>query len=169
MVKHVFESFPQGLTSLLNACLDKGYHPTLWRQARIVMLKKPNKKDPTAPRSYQPITLEECFGKLLEKLVAKQLQYFANAKGLLPDNQFGGRERSSVTDAWASLVMDIQAAWKEKKIYSVLACDVQGFFDNVGHAHLHTNLAKMGIPLPLQAWVTSFVSNRFVAISFDGF
>ena len=27
----------------------------------------------------------------------------------------------------------------------------------------------MGIPLPLQAWVTSFVSNRFVAISFDGF
>ena len=78
-------------------------------------------------------------------------------------------ESSSVTDACASLVMDIQAAWKEKKIYSVLACDVQGFFDNVGHAHLHSNLAKMGIPLPLQAWVTSFVSNWFVAISFDGF
>ena len=121
------------------------------------------------PRSYRPIMLEECFGKLLEKLVAKQLQYFANAKGLLPDNQFGGRERSSVTDACASLVMDIQATWKEKKIYSVLACDIQGFFDNVGHAHLQSNLAKMGIPLPLQAWVTSFVSNRFVAISFDGF
>ena len=38
MVKHVFESFPQGLTSLLNACLDQGYHPTLWRQACVVML-----------------------------------------------------------------------------------------------------------------------------------
>ena len=30
MVKYVFESFPQGLTSLLNACLNQGYHPTLW-------------------------------------------------------------------------------------------------------------------------------------------
>ena len=30
MVKHIFESFPQGLTSLLNACLNQGYHPTLW-------------------------------------------------------------------------------------------------------------------------------------------
>ena len=59
----------------------------------MVMLKKPNKKDPSALHSYRPITLEECLGKLLEKIVAKRLQYFANAQGLLPSNQFGGRER----------------------------------------------------------------------------
>ena len=66
-----------------------GYQPEPWCKAQVVMIKKLNKKDPSQPRSYRPITLEECFGKVLEKLVAKCLQYFANAKGLLP-NQFGG-------------------------------------------------------------------------------
>lgn len=141
MVKYVLSVQPEGLTSLLDRALQLGYHPTPWRQARVVMLKKPNKKDPTAPRSYRPITLEECFGKALEKIVARRLQYFSNALGLLPNNQFGGRECASVTDAGASLIEEIQAAWAKGRVYSVLACDVQGFFDNVGHQHLSHALA----------------------------
>ena len=135
----------------------------------MVMLKKPNKKDPSAPRSYRPITLEECLGKLLEKIVAKRLQYFANALGLLPSNQFGGRERASVTDAVVSLVTDIQEAWQHREVYSILACDVQGFFDNVGHHHLRQALLKLQLPTELVNWTMSFVSNRAVAISFDGY
>ena len=136
MVKHIVQIAPQEVLRLLQACLDLGHHPSPWRTARVVMLKKPNKKDPSAPRSYRPITLEECLGKLLEKIVAKRLQYFANALGLLPSNQFGGRERASVTDAVVSLITDIQDAWQHHEVYSILACDVQGFFDNVGHHHL---------------------------------
>ena len=76
MVKYVLATQPDGLLSLIDHSLAIGYHPQPWREARVVMLKKPNKKDPSAPRSYRPITLEECFGKLLEKVIAKQLQYF---------------------------------------------------------------------------------------------
>ena len=94
--------------------------------------------------------LEECLGKVLEKIVAKQLQYFSNTLGILPDNQFGGRERTSVTDAGATLVDEIQAAWAQGKVYSVLACDVQGFFNNVGHQHLTHTLRQLGLPIPIQ-------------------
>ena len=96
---------------LMDACLAMGYHPAPWRTARVVMICKPNKKDASSPRSYRPITLEECFGKVLEKVVAKRLQYFSNVRGLLPADQFGGRERSSVLDAGASLIEEIQEAW----------------------------------------------------------
>ena len=130
------ESFPDQLTTLYDQALALGYHPQPWRDARVVMIKKPNKKDPSQTRSYRPITLEETFGKVLEKLVAKRLQYFTNAKELLPNNQFGGREQSSVTDAGASLVEFIHAEWAKGNIVSVLACDVQGFFNNVGHSYL---------------------------------
>ena len=71
MVKHIVQIAPQEMVRLLQACLDLGHHPSPWRTARVVMLKKPNKKDPSAPRSYRPITLEECLGKLLEKIVTK--------------------------------------------------------------------------------------------------
>ena len=121
------------------------------------------------PRSYRPITLEECLGKVLEKIVAKRLQYFSNTLGLLPSNQFGGRERASVLDAGAALIENIQSAWAKGKVYSVLACDVQGFFDNVGHQHLSHTMRQLGLPVPIQGWVSSFVAERSVAISFDGF
>ena len=52
---------------------------------------------------------------------------------------------------------------------SVLACDVQGFFDNVGHKHLAHELKRIGLPLPLQEWALSFVTDQQVAMSFDGF
>ena len=111
------------------------------------------------PRSYRPITLEECLGKVLEKIVAKRLQYFSNTLGLLPSNQFGGRERASVLDAGAALIKNIQSAWAKGKVYSVLACDVQGFFDNVGHTYLVHELKQLGLPLPLQEWALSFVTD----------
>jgi hypothetical protein len=35
------------------------------------MVNKPQKPDYTIPKAYRPITLMECTGKLLEKIVAK--------------------------------------------------------------------------------------------------
>lgn len=101
--------------------------------------------------------------------MAKRLQYFSNSLGLLPANQYGGRERSSVLDAGASLIQEIQEAWTHGKVVTVLACDVQGFFDNVGHPHLLAALRRLRLPLPLQKWVASFISDRSIAVSFDGF
>lgn len=64
MVKYILSVQAEGFVSLYDRALLMGYHPTPWRQAQVVMLKKPNKKDPTAPRSYRPITLEECLLRL---------------------------------------------------------------------------------------------------------
>ena len=63
--KVLFNSNKEEFTSLLERCLVLGHHPQPWKATRWFMLRKPNKKDPAAPRSYRPITLEECFGKVL--------------------------------------------------------------------------------------------------------
>ena len=62
------------------------------------------------PRSYRPISLLECLGKLLEKLMAARITYEVGRFNLVPTNQFGGRDKSSVIDASLSLTHDIQAA-----------------------------------------------------------
>ncbi|KAF9255492.1 hypothetical protein L218DRAFT_884000, partial [Marasmius fiardii PR-910] len=63
------------ISALIKKCLQAGYHPTSWRKAIAVALQKPGKWDPSKPRLYHLITLLKCMGKLLEKIVARQLTY----------------------------------------------------------------------------------------------
>lgn len=60
----------QYLTLLMRKCLQTGYHPKHWRRAIAIALRKPNKPDYSSPRAYRLITLLECMGKILERIVA---------------------------------------------------------------------------------------------------
>ncbi|KAI5114818.1 hypothetical protein M0805_006248 [Coniferiporia weirii] len=82
-LKWVVMHYPDEVLTLFNDCLCLGHHPACWQTAKVVMLRKPNKKDPFSPWSYRPITLEETLGKLLEKIIANQLQFLTNEEDWL--------------------------------------------------------------------------------------
>ncbi|KAI5115629.1 hypothetical protein M0805_008051 [Coniferiporia weirii] len=132
------------------------------------MLRKPNKKDPFSPQSYHPITLEETLGKLLEKIIANQLQFLANEENWLPPNQYGGRQGHSVYDASQHLLQIVERAHSKGQVCSILAVDIQGFFDSVHPAPLHQQLVSMGCLLNMADWCLSFMTGRSISISFDG-
>ncbi|KAI5116597.1 hypothetical protein M0805_006929 [Coniferiporia weirii] len=73
LLKWVVMHYPSEVLALFNDCLHLGHHPECWWAAKVVMLQKPNKKDPFSPWSYCPITLKETLGKLLEKIIANRL------------------------------------------------------------------------------------------------
>lgn len=133
------------------------------------MLKKPAKKDASAPRSYRPITLEETFGKLLEKMMAARLQHWAEKKKWVADGQFGGRRGRAVSDAMEALLGNIQDAHNGGQVYTLIAMDVQGYFNNIRHEDINARLEEMGAPACFTDWVMSFVGQRRVAVSFDGY
>ncbi|KAI5116083.1 hypothetical protein M0805_009695 [Coniferiporia weirii] len=83
-LKRVIMHYPAEVLTLFNNCLHLGHHPECWRVAKVVMLRKPNKKDPFSPQSYHPITLEETLGKLLEKIIANRLQFLTNEEAPVP-------------------------------------------------------------------------------------
>ena len=132
------------------------------------MLRKFNKPDPTSVKAYRPITLEETFGKVLEKIIATRLQYFAN-NGKLPPNQYGGRQKHSVDDAITSLIDEVETAWAQGKVVSALACDVSGFFPSVQHSIVNRELKRLGIPNNIVNWTASFLNERVVSLAFDGY
>lgn len=53
------------------ACLLLSYHPTAFKHAATVMLRKAGKKSYHAPKSWRPIALLPVVGKVLEKIVTK--------------------------------------------------------------------------------------------------
>lgn len=61
------------ITSLMQQAIRLQYHPKLWRHAKGIFLEKPNKRDRTLIKSYRVISLLNCLGKVVKKLVAEKL------------------------------------------------------------------------------------------------
>jgi len=76
-LRHFNMAAPHLLPHLFTACLTCGTHPPEWKTANCVVIPKPGKKTYSDPKSYRPISLQSCFGKLLESIVAKRLSQAA--------------------------------------------------------------------------------------------
>jgi hypothetical protein len=82
------------LNQLFNAVLLKGNFPAQWTVAQIILILKPG-NPPNELTSYGPISLLHIVSKLFEKLLLKRLLRMVKNKRLLPNHQFGFRQRHS--------------------------------------------------------------------------
>ncbi len=80
---------PDALTDIFNASLDGRVHP--WHKGTVVVLNKPNWPDYGLAKAYWPISLLECMGKLMEKIIAKRFNRDILMNNLLPPTQFRSR------------------------------------------------------------------------------
>ena len=169
LIKWAFSSHPERLTHLYNACLRLGHHPHQWRDATVVVVPKPNRTDPSLPKNYHPISLLECLGKLLEKIISTRLLFDINRYNLIPTTQFRGRNVSSTVDAGLSLQHDIHTTHASGLVCASLLFDISGFFDNINHQRLVAVFKGLGFPLELVNWLLSFLTNRHISLKFNGF
>lgn len=58
---------------MIQQAIQLGYHPQKWKQACGILLEKVGKQDLTLFKSYRVISLLNCMGKLVEKVMAEQL------------------------------------------------------------------------------------------------
>ena len=169
LVKWAFLAHPARITHLFNACLRIGHHPQHWREATVVVVPKPNRSDPSLPKNYRPISLLECLGKLLEKVISTRILYDINRYELVPSTQFGGRNASSTVDAGLCLQHDIHTAHASGLVCASILFDISGFFDNINHQRLVAVFRALGFPREMVKWLQSFLTNRHVALRFNNF
>jgi hypothetical protein len=168
LLKWTWKADPDQLFNMISACLRAGYHPRLWKEAIVCVIPKPNRADYTLAKNFRPISLLECLGKLLKKVVAKTIYSEMAKYALVPTTQFGGRNASSTLDAGLTLLHDIQAAHKSKLRAGLLLFDIQGYFDNINHERLIQIFANLGFAPELTKWCRSFLKDRTVKLKFNG-
>jgi Reverse transcriptase (RNA-dependent DNA polymerase) len=168
ILKWVWTADPTRLLALFKACLKAGHHPRPWKEAVVCVIPKPHRADYSRAKNFRPISLLECLGKLLEKIVAKIIYREMNKHALVPTTQFGGRNASSTLDAGLSLLHDIQAAHKTGLRTGLLLFDIQGYFNNINHERLIQVFASLGFVPELVQWCHSFLKDRLVRLRFNG-
>lgn len=156
LVRHLFEG-----------CLAVGHHPQAFKEAEVVMITKPGKRDLTSPRAWRPISLLSCLGKGLERLIARRLAWTCVSHGVLNPQQAGALPKRSAVDLVASLVHDIEVALSQQKVATLVTMDIQGAFDTVMRNRLILRLRQQGWPTALVKWVASFMQDRAASIRYQ--
>ncbi|OAA37032.1 reverse transcriptase [Metarhizium rileyi] len=162
--KQVWPVVKQRILSLFRASLGEGELPDQWRHAKIVPLKKPNKGDYSVSRAWRPISLLYTLGKILESVVAERISHAVETYGLLPTNHFGARKQRSAEQALMLLQEQIYAAWRGRRILSLVTFDVKGAYNGVCKERLIQRMRASGIPEGLLRWVRAFCLNRTATI-----
>jgi ribonuclease HI len=168
IIRHAYSAVPDMFYKVYSTLLDIGHHPQCWKQATGVILKKPAKRDDSDPKSYRVISLLNCLGKVSERIFAQRLSHLAEMTELLHPTQVGGRLKKSAIDAALLLYNEVETNRRLKRKTSTLFMDVKGAFDHVAKNQLLGILHRLLLPVSLIAWVSSFLSNRLLRLSFDG-
>jgi len=166
LIKWAFKSQPDRFLDLFNSTISLGHHP--WSDALVVIIPKLAKPDYRLPKAYRPISLLECCGKLLEKIIAKHVLSDIHHYDILPSTQFGSRDYHCAVNAALCLVHNAQSAIRAGHVASVVLFDILGFFDNINVpcvVHIFRNLR---FPPFLCNWILSFLSEHWVCLFFNG-
>jgi hypothetical protein len=158
----------RGIRDLYNACLTFGCFPTAFKRSVTVVLPKPNKNDYSHAKSYRPIVLLNCLGKLLEKVIASQMQFDAQVCGLTDELQFGGLMLRSTADAGIHACKHIQKARMRGEDSSAILVDVAQFFPSLDHDALLAILRHYGFPESRLRFFTDYLSGKSTTFLFNG-
>jgi hypothetical protein len=100
------------LYKALQECVRIGHPFKVFRKGFTVVLRKKGKTEELA-QIYRPITLLNCFGKILEKII--QMRLSALTLGNISKHQYGAKKGYSAVDALASLAHFVELSIKRKK------------------------------------------------------
>lgn len=147
------------LKLIFNAILRHQYFPLQWKVAQIIMISKPG-KNINDVSSYRPISLLPTLSKIFEKALLKRLRPVLVATNLIPDHQFGFREKHATIEQVHRVVDNINTSFDQQKYCSAAFLDVSQAFDRVWHKGL---LYKLKLKLPPQYYtiLKSYLENRY--------
>ena len=163
---HAIKSDIKLFLGVLNKCLELHYFPIVWKEATVIVLRKPGKESYTTPKSYRPIGLLPVMGKVYEKMLVARIKYHLLPK--LNPNQFGFMPQKSCEDALYKLMQHINMKLDEKKIITVVSLDIEGAFDSAWWPAIRVQLAKRNCPLNIRRVIDSYLDQRKVTVRYNG-
>ena len=166
MLKHLGACSRAVLLKIFNHSWIKGVVPAVWKEAIVIPVPKKG-KDKKNPRSYRPISLLSCVGKLLETMINRRLINHLESNNVLSPTQTGYRKHRSTEDQLAYLAQNIEDAFQEKKVLAVFF-DLSNAFDKVWKEGLLVKLLRTGVRSKMYMWIQHFLFARTARVKLDG-
>ncbi|XP_039760447.1 uncharacterized protein LOC120634122, partial [Pararge aegeria] len=150
------------LRQLFNDCLEAGRFPRVWKQGRLVLLRKEG-RSPDSPSAYRPIVLIDEVSKMLERVLASRInQHLALQGPDLSEHQYGFRVGKSTIDAVGALKSFCEGAQKESDGVLAVSLDIANAFGTLPYSVVEEALQYHRVPLYLRRMIGHYLEERVV-------
>ena len=119
-------------------------------------------------KNYRPVSNLSFISKLIEKVVAKQLNNYIDNEGLSNVNQSTYRRLHSTESALLKIQNDIAALMDTGKAVALTLLHLSAAFDSIDHDILFNSLRDwFGVDGTVLRWIKSYLSNRKQKVKLD--
>lgn len=154
------------LQYIINACFRLRHVPRHWKIAEVIVIPKPGKPT-TEISSYRPISLLPTMSKVFERLFLVRLNKIIDSRKLIPNHQFGFREKHSTLDQVHRLTDLLERTYEQNKVCSAIFLDVAQAFDKVWHRGLEFKLHR-DLPSQYYEFLKSYLTDRCFRVRYEG-
>jgi hypothetical protein len=155
------------VTRMVNASLPQGRLPDSQKHAIVTPLLKRPGLDTADMNNYRLVSNLSFMSKVLERVVAKQLNEYLSANNLLPRFQSAYRKGHSTETALLRVWSDMVMAADDRKVTLLSLLDMSAAFDCVDHLillqRLQIAVGNGGVALD---WIRSFLSGRSQRVAY---
>ena len=149
------------LLKLINMTWDNKSIPATWRNAMLTPILKKNKPAEEL-KSYRPISLTSCVGKIAERMVNNRLYWWLESSKILTKYQAGFRSNQRTDDQLFRLTQKILDGFQDKKHTVAVFVDLQQAYDRVWRKGLFKKMLNIGIHGKLYHWIKGFLTDRTI-------
>ncbi|CAK1588832.1 unnamed protein product [Parnassius mnemosyne] len=150
------------LRGLFTACLEQGQFPSVWKEGRLVLLRKEG-RPADSPSAYRPIVLLDEAGKLLERIVADRLVSHLCREGPdLDENQFGFRRGRSTIDAITRVRALAEETVSRGGVVLAVSLDISNAFNTLPWSCIREALNYHRVPPYLRRTIGTYLEERCV-------
>ena len=155
------------LLAFFNKTWREGKLPKGWLIAHIKPILKKGKPS-QEPKSYRPISLTSCIGKLAERMVNSRLYWWLEKVGVLDNHQAGFRKGCRTDDQLFRFVQDAIDGFQNKLHTTAIFIDLQQAYDRVWRQGLFMKMTELGISGNMYKWIKSFLQDRTIRTVYNG-
>ena len=152
------DQFVKPLTLLFNKSIKNAAYPSEFKLAKVIALYKKNSR--MLPSNYRPISLLNCFNKILERVIYNQMMKFIDKHKILYINQYGFRAGFSTTLALIDVIDTIKFALDRNEYAIGIFLDLEKAFDTIDHNILLNKLEYYGFRGHVNTYIKSYLNNR---------
>ena len=151
------------MTECFNQSIRTASVPQDWVHSYLVPLPKPG-KDHSKLNGFRVITLQNTFGKILEKIVAVKLQEFLEREHLLPRGLGSYRPGKDTWSNAAVFAYDVYEGFQNRQETMAAALDLEDAYNRVRFDILMFALVEMEVNPWVVNWIAAVLYSRRVAL-----
>ena len=168
ILKKVRRWVEEEMTDIFNLSIRTGIFPKAWRIGKVKPLYKGQQADKTAPKSYRPVCLLSAASRVLEGMLASQIDKHAEGAGINHRGIHGYRAGRGCATAILEFQEDLIFSVEEGSLLALALLDVSAGFDSVPAINLLRKL-QIGFgygPRTLR-WLISYLTDRVTYIAVE--